>query len=112
VFFSEEEGTYFSLLGSRSYCGDLDMYEALKATNEAGRTLADALCEVGLNKMLRARLDPAVHLAYLEPHIEQGPILEAERASIGIVSAIVGVRRWRISFIGQADHAGTAPMRL
>jgi N-carbamoyl-L-amino-acid hydrolase len=59
-----------------------------------------------------AKLEPARHVAYLEAHIEQGPRLESEGKQIGIVTAIVGIRRIRVTFTGQADHAGTTPMQL
>jgi N-carbamoyl-L-amino-acid hydrolase len=58
------------------------------------------------------RLDPARHLAYLEAHIEQGPRLEAAGVGIGVVTGLVGIRRFRIVAHGQADHAGTTPMGM
>ena len=50
--------------------------------------------------------------AYLELHIEQGPVLEAEGVEIGVVTSIVGLRGYRVRLRGQANHAGTTPMRL
>lgn len=58
------------------------------------------------------RLDRARHIAYLEAHIEQGPRLEATRNRIGVVTGIVGIRRFRIIAKGQADHAGTTPISM
>ena len=58
------------------------------------------------------RIDPSRHVAYLEAHIEQGPRLEAAQRRIGVVSALVGIRRWRIRSRGRADHAGTTPMAM
>jgi N-carbamoyl-L-amino-acid hydrolase len=57
-----------------------------------------------------ARVDPAAVSAYVELHIEQGPRLEESGVPIGVVEAIVGVRRTRVIFVGKADHAGTTPM--
>lgn len=59
-----------------------------------------------------ARLDRNQHLAFLELHIEQGPVLEASGVNLGVVTAIVGVRQARVTFVGQANHAGTTPMAL
>jgi beta-ureidopropionase / N-carbamoyl-L-amino-acid hydrolase len=112
VSFSDEEGSYVPLLGSHSYCGTLDLGAALRSTNRSNVTLAAALQAAGISESPRARLDPAVHLAYLEVHIEQGPVLEARGIPIGLVTAIVGIRRWQVDFIGQADHAGTTPMQM
>jgi N-carbamoyl-L-amino-acid hydrolase len=57
-----------------------------------------------------ARRDPREIAAYVELHIEQGPWLEAEDVPIGVVEGIVGIRRFRLTFVGQPDHAGTTPM--
>ena len=58
------------------------------------------------------QIDPARHIAYLEAHIEQGPVLEQTGDDIGVVEGIVGMRRLRIRFTGRADHAGTTPMAM
>jgi N-carbamoyl-L-amino-acid hydrolase len=57
-----------------------------------------------------ARRDPREIAAYVELHIEQGPVLEAADVPIGVVEGIVGIRRFRLTFVGQPDHAGTTPM--
>jgi len=112
VSFSDEEGCFAALLGSHSFVGEMDRDAMLDRVNEDGVRLADTLEAVGLADKAAARFDPAIHPAYLEAHIEQGPVLEAKGLPIGIVTTIVGVRGWKISFHGQADHAGTTPMAM
>ncbi len=70
------------------------------------------LADAGLNCDVVKQVDPARHIAYLEAHIEQGPVLEKTGDNIGVVEGIVGMRRMRISFAGRADHAGTTPMAM
>jgi N-carbamoyl-L-amino-acid hydrolase len=108
-----EEPTDFGLscVGSRGIAGALDE-SMLEMTNADGRSLADALSLVGGDP---ANLKNAVRSdlrAFLELHIEQGPVLEATGTAIGVVTSIVGIRRLEIVFQGEAAHAGTAPMDL
>ena len=102
ISFQDEEGRYAPLLGAKSFCGVLD---------DATPGLSDALAKSPFTAE-PARLDPSRHLAYLEAHIEQGPRLEAAAKRIGVVSGIVGIRRARVTALGQADHAGTTPMPM
>jgi N-carbamoyl-L-amino-acid hydrolase len=111
VSFMDEEGTYLPCLGSRSFCGDLAQGEIDKPKSQSGEPLAQALARAGYGGSAW-RLDAARHIAYLEAHIEQGPRLEAARKRIGVVTGIVGIRRFRIVAKGQADHAGTTPMSM
>lgn len=108
-----EEPSAFGLscIGSRGMVSKLDA-GMLAMTDPAGRVLADALREVGgdPDAVASARRDDLA--CFLELHIEQGPVLEAEAIDIGVVTAIVGIRRIEITFTGQAAHAGTAPMHL
>ena len=109
---SDEEGRYGSLFGSRAFCGRLDVaaLPALIATD--GERLVDAMARAGFDaaRAPEARVpDGAVH-AYVELHIEQGPRLDEAGVPIAVVDSIVGVRRTRLLFTGQADHAGTTPM--
>jgi N-carbamoyl-L-amino-acid hydrolase len=84
----------------------------LAMTSADGRILADALIDVG-GDPARIRSARRENLAaFLELHIEQGPVLEDRGVDIGVVTAIVGIRRIEISFSGEAAHAGTAPMHL
>src|SRR5207344_2472697 len=72
----------------------------------------DAMARAGFDALRApdAQVDPAALAAYVELHIEQGPRLEEAGIPIGVVESIVGVRRTRLIFTGQADHAGTTPM--
>ena len=109
VAWSDEEGTYTSFLGSNSFVGDLTS-SALQDANADGETVAEAIERVGLADTPRQRLDPNRHVAYLEPHIEQGPHLEDAGLAVGVVTSIVGIRSMRVTFAGEQNHAGSTPM--
>jgi N-carbamoyl-L-amino-acid hydrolase len=111
VDFQDEEGTYLPLLGSRSFVGDLTDAEIAAARRRDGHPLVDALASAALHGV-PLRLDPARTIGFLEAHIEQGPVLEAAGTNVGIVTGIVGIRRWRLRAEGRADHAGTTPMDM
>ena len=108
----DEEGSYLGCLGSASFTETKGDAEIRRATNSDGHSVADALDAVGLADEAPARLEPERHSAYLEAHIEQGPVLEAEGKRIGVVTSIVGVRTFTLAFSGQQNHAGTTPMAL
>jgi N-carbamoyl-L-amino-acid hydrolase len=112
ISFADEESAFLELAGSRAFCGSLSDADIDGARNREGVQLAAALAEASWAERPRARLDPSRHVAYLEAHIEQGPRLEADGKRIGVVTGIVGIRRIRVRFGGQADHAGTTPMHL
>lgn len=112
IAFEDEEGSYLPLLGSRSFCGELGDGEIDAARNASGASLASAIADAGIAGRPRARFEEGRYRAYLEAHIEQGPRLEAEGARIGVVTAIVGIRRFRFAFSGRADHAGTTPTNM
>ncbi len=114
IAFSEEEGIRFRLpfLGSRSVVGSLGVSE-LQREDAEGVSIAQAIHDFGLD----ARAIPAAGLtpgtlAFVEVHIEQGPVLEALDFPLGLVTAIVGQTRLEITFRGRANHAGTTPMHL
>lgn len=111
VSFQDEEGTYLPFLGSRTFCGTLEEAEIASARSADGNPLVDALRPLA-GEPAPHRLDPARHLAFVEAHIEQGPRLEAAQKRIGVVTGIVGIRRFRIVATGAANHAGTTPMAL
>lgn len=114
IGFSEEEGVRFNkpFLGSLALIGKLDA-ETLARTDRNGITVTQAIRSYGLDPTnLSEALLPEEAFAYLEFHIEQGPILESEAASLGIVEALVGQTRMQLTFTGQANHAGTTPMHL
>src|SRR5580704_14037610 len=114
IGFSEEEGVRFSkpFLGSLALIGKLDA-ETLTRTDTNGTSIAEAIRNFGLNPddLPAAALSPET-FAYLEFHIEQGPILESESQPLGIVDAIAGQTRLQLTFTGQSNHAGTTPMHL
>lgn len=112
VSFSDEEGRFSPLLGSRLFCGALGFDEAQGLGDDSGMTVAAARAAVGLAGSKLLRLDLQRHRAFLEVHIEQGPVLEHEGIPIGVVSDIVGIGRELVVFSGQADHAGTTPMAM
>ncbi len=112
VAFTDEEGAFGGFFGSYAFTGVLTA-EMIRAQQDArGLRLVDAMARHGLDAMeaLRARRDPAGIHAYVELHIEQGPILEGLGVPIGVVEAICGIRRLGVAFRGRADHAGTTPM--
>ena len=118
VDFADEEGARFSrsLLGSSGASGSLvpDLVRGL--LDRQGVRLADALAENGVDvdRMLEARrsLDARHPRAYLELHIEQGPVLEAMGRSTGAVIGAYGVERHVLRFVGQAAHAGSTPIAM
>ena len=108
---SDEEGTYMGMLGSRSFCNILERQDMQKAQDHrTGQYLSAAIEQAGLTGIPPIQLDPHRHIAYLEAHIEQGPHLDAQGTHLGVVSAIVGIRTFRLTFNGQQNHAGTTPM--
>jgi allantoate deiminase len=114
IGFSEEEGVRFSkpFLGSLALVGKLDA-ETLARTDKRDTTIAEAIRNFGLNpdELPAAALSQEA-IAYLEFHIEQGPVLESESQPLGIVGSIAGQTRLHLTFTGQANHAGTTPMHL
>ncbi len=114
IGFSEEEGIRFSkpFLGSLALIGNLDA-ETLARTDSNGITLTQAIRNFGLNPdELPTAIFSSDTFAYLEFHIEQGPLLESESSPLGIVNTTVGQTRLQLTFTGQSNHAGTTPMHL
>lgn len=111
IDFTDEEGTWISLLGSRAVSGQLtaqdletprgDPEAFQRALEQAGLTADGILSSTRTSTNLRA---------YLELHIEQGTRLEHSNTDIGIVTGMVGIHMYLITFLGQANHAGTTPM--
>lgn len=113
--FGDEEGSRFpSTLSSSSACAGVFETETLHVADRAGVTLAAALQAYGKNTadIPKAAYRPADVLGYVEVHIEQGPLLEAENQPLGVVTGIVGQSRFRVIVTGEAGHAGTVPMRM
>ncbi|PKH21236.1 allantoate amidohydrolase [Enterobacterales bacterium CwR94] len=113
VGFGDEEGTRFgiTLLGSRGLTGSWPDHW-LAQTDGNSITVAEAMADAGLNaaQIADAERPLASIKAYLELHIEQGPVLEQQALALGVVTAINGARRLNCQFIGHAGHAGTVPM--
>lgn len=113
VAFGDEEGVRFpsTLGGSRALAGRFPM-ERLAEQDGDGTSLADAVQRFGRDPAAipAAARDPAGLLGYVELHIEQGPVLEAEGLPMGVVSAIAAAERHHIRVVGEAGHAGTVPM--
>jgi len=113
INFSDEEGYHVGTLGSRALAGKLvenDLQNPFR-----GLTAFDAgLARLGLSRktLFQARRPARGLAAFLELHIEQGPVLENAGVDIGVVAAIVGIGRLTLVFRGQSDHAGTTPMDL
>jgi N-carbamoyl-L-amino-acid hydrolase len=108
IVFSDEEG---GLTGSHAAAGELSQ-EALQIKSHSGKTIGEGIRFIGgdPDNLQSAKRNPSEILAYLELHIEQGGILEAEKINIGVVEGIVGINVWDVTVVGFANHAGTTPM--
>ncbi len=114
-FVGEESSRFgFSTLGSSLVAGQVRMKDLANAVDAHGTKLEDVLASMGVyrDSLTSLKRDPKSVKAYLELHIEQGPVLEAKKKKIGIVTAIAAPTRLRIIFTGQADHSGTTPMEM
>lgn len=114
-FVGEESSRFgYSTLGSSLVAGEVHAKDLAYAADAQGNKLADILASMGIyrNNLRSMRRDPSTVKAYLELHIEQGPILEAKKKPIGIVTSIAAPTRFRVVFTGQADHSGTTPMEM
>lgn len=115
VGFSEEEGVRYGVpfIGSRALIGECDA-ALLNRTDSQGIIVADALRSFGcdVDQITSAELPADRYCGYLEPHIEQGPVLESDNLPLAVVTAIAGQTRALIRFVGTAGHAGTVPMQL
>jgi allantoate deiminase len=118
VDWADEEGARFSrsLLGSSAASGSLNVSEVEHLADKTGVTLIDALKEngVALSRMHESQkyLEAINAKAYLELHIEQGPVLEAANKSAGVVIGTFGVERHLLRFAGQAAHSGSTPIPM
>jgi allantoate deiminase len=115
IAFSDEEGVRYGMpfIGSRSLAGTLDE-SMLALCDRDGVTMAEALGQFGAKPQADMLAECAIPagsvVAYLEPHIEQGPLLELVQEPIGVVTAIAGQTRMTLEWAGQGGHAGTVPM--
>ncbi len=113
IAFSDEEGVRFGVpfLGSRALVGTLDN-ALLERKDRDGITVREAIRRYGLDDSELPQAVLTDVLGYLESHIEQGPVLENEGLPLGVVESIAGQSRYELTFTGEANHAGTTPMRL
>lgn len=113
VIWTNEEGARFdpAMMSSGVITGKFDRDAMLAVKDKEGVTFGEALEASGYLGDKANRLAPGKQAAYLELHIEQGPVLEAEHKEIGILEGVVGMVNYEIRTTGQADHAGTTPMK-
>lgn len=110
AFFTDEEGARFApdMLGSLVYVGGLQLESALDIVGIDGSVVGDELDRIGFRGM--GPVPGAVPYAFVEYHIEQGPVLEREGIDVGAVTGVQGISWTRYTFTGQSNHAGTTPM--
>lgn len=115
MVWTNEEGARFepAMMSSGVICGKFDKADMLasEAKDRKGYTFSQALEESGFKGEEKNRMNPAKTKALVELHIEQGPVLEAEGIDIGVVEGVCGMINYEFTFIGQAGHAGTTPMK-
>jgi N-carbamoyl-L-amino-acid hydrolase len=114
-FVGEESSRFgFSTLGSSLVAGEIQPEDLANAVDPQGTKLENVLAGLGITrrKLKSLKRDPKTVKAYLELHIEQGPILEAKRKRIGLVTSIAAPSRFKVIFKGRADHSGTTPMDM
>ncbi|MDG1997443.1 MAG: M20 family metallo-hydrolase [Emcibacteraceae bacterium] len=112
AIFTNEEGARFQpdMMGSLVHAGGLELHEAYEALSNEGDTLKDELERIGyLGTQECGAITP---YAFIELHIEQGPILEKENVEIGAVENVQGISWTAVTIKGQANHAGTTPMHM
>ncbi len=110
--FTNEEGARFQpdMMGSLAFAGGIELETALQTRDDQGLVLGEELARIGYAGSLPCGVN--IPSAFVELHIEQGPILESEGITIGIVENLQGISWTEISIEGQANHAGTTPMHL
>lgn len=114
IAFSDEEGRFGGMFGSRAFAGSLTPGIIEEAKDLDGNQLIDVLKSMDINPydVLSATRKEGSVKSYLELHIEQGPVLDHEHLSVGVVSDITGLFKWQVKLVGVANHAGTTPMEL
>jgi N-carbamoyl-L-amino-acid hydrolase len=114
IAFSDEEGRFGGMFGSQALAGQVTPEYLYNARDLDGVTLVDAMAahDLDAREALHAQRPPDSIHAYVELHIEQGPVLDRQGVSVGIVDAITGLFKWQITLTGASNHAGTTPMRL
>ena len=112
AFFTNEEGSRFQpdMMGSLTYVGGLPLEEALSVAAIDGPSVGDELMRIGYAGPLPCPGSPPA--AFVELHIEQGPVLEVEDVTIGAVESVQGISWQELTIVGQSNHAGTTPMSM
>jgi beta-ureidopropionase / N-carbamoyl-L-amino-acid hydrolase len=111
IAFCDEEGHFGVFLGSRSFIGQVSEADIDNARDRMrGTPMREALAAAGYAGRPRLTIDPARYVGYLEAHIEQGRALENAGLKIGVVTGMVGLWNYRITAVGQQNHAGTTMM--
>ncbi|MEO8652735.1 MAG: hydantoinase/carbamoylase family amidase, partial [Ramlibacter sp.] len=112
AFFTNEEGARFNpdMMGSLVYVGGLPLGEALATVGIDGESVGDCLKTIGYDGPAPCG-GPRIH-AYVELHVEQGPVLDLEGITIGAVESVQGISWTEFTAVGVSNHAGTTPMRL
>lgn len=115
MVWTNEEGARFepAMMSSGVVCGKFEKEAMLEseAKDIPGYTFGEALAKSGFAGSEENRMGPEKHAALVELHVEQGPVLENEGVDIGVVEGVCGMINYEFTFIGQADHAGTTPMK-
>jgi N-carbamoyl-L-amino-acid hydrolase len=114
VAFTDEEGRFGGMFGSQAISGVLTPEAIHNARDLDGVSLVSAMQARCFNAMeaLRARRTPESIAAFVELHIEQGPVLDRAGVPVGVVEAIVGLFKWEVRLLGVPNHAGTTPMDM
>jgi N-carbamoyl-L-amino-acid hydrolase len=111
IAFADEEGHYGGFIGSRSFIGQLEEAEIDRLANRYhGKPLRQALKEAGLEGRPRMRCAEGRYKGFCEMHIEQGTQLESAGLRVGVVTGIVAIRQYKLTFTGMQDHAGGTTM--
>jgi beta-ureidopropionase / N-carbamoyl-L-amino-acid hydrolase len=110
VSFQDEEGRFGGLGGSEVWAGATSLADADRRRDATGVSHAEARAAIA--PLVGAPVDPARFTAFVEAHIEQGPVLDGAGQAVGVVTAIVGARQVEVTLEGRQNHAGTTPMRL
>ena len=112
AFFTDEEGARFppDMLGSLVYVGGMALEEALEVRDRDGVSVGDELARIGYQGSGPCPARPPA--AFVELHIEQGPVLDREGVTIGAVTGVQGISWTEVTLTGQSNHAGTTPMHL
>jgi len=110
VSFQDEEGRFGGLTGSRVWAGDISLSEVDGLCDFDGISFADA--RLKMKELAGDFVNPTQFTSYIEPHIEQGPVLDTSDEKVGVVTEIVGTRELLVTLKGQQNHAGTTPMPM